>query len=84
MLVEVAEASLDFALRKGPITPTRELGCYHSDLETVTSCCFVSNWILVESVGLGMSAPGTVIEVKIQEQDWSSKVGDVLMKAGPA
>jgi hypothetical protein len=39
---------------------------------------------LGEADGLGKNAPGTAIEVKIQEQDSSSIVLDVLVKAGPA
>jgi hypothetical protein len=39
---------------------------------------------LGEADGLGKNAPGTAIEVEIQEQDSSSNVLDVLVKAGPA
>jgi hypothetical protein len=39
---------------------------------------------LGEADGLGKNAPGTAIEVKIQEQGSSSNVLDVLVKAGPA
>jgi hypothetical protein len=39
---------------------------------------------LGEADGLGKNAPGTAMEVKIQEQDSSCNVLDVLVKAGPA
>ena len=84
MLAEAAEAYLDLGLDKGRITRTCASGCYRADTQTVTSCYRASDWNLGEADGLGKNAPGTAIEVKIQEQDSSSNVLDVLVKAGPA
>jgi hypothetical protein len=84
MLMEAAEAYLGLGLRKGRITRTCASGCYLRDTQTVTSCYCASDWNLGEADGLGENTPGTAIEVKTQEQDSSSNVLGMLVKACPA